>query len=158
LTPSSGLLIVRIVWIAAILVGVLAILVGLLSGTDGGPSRDPPQAASAPGFSFEAQQKPESANAPAAHEDRNRVAKRIPVASRPSSGVQSGSADQPVDAGGDAPTVTPSPEPEPAPQPRPTPTHRPSPPPAAPQPPVSPQPAPPQPVQPAIVANNNDGP
>jgi hypothetical protein len=159
LTPSSGLLIVRIAWLAAILAGVLAVLVGLLSGTDGGPSSGSPQAAFGPGFTFEAQEKAGSAKAAAAREDRNQVAKhRIPAESRPSSGAPSGSAGQQVDVGGAAPTVTPRPEPEPAPQPRPAPTPRPSPTPPPPQLPVSPQPAPPQPAQPAVVANNNDGP
>ena len=159
LTPSSGLLMVRIAWLAAILGGVLAVLVGLLSGTDGGPSEGSPPAAFAPGFTFEGQEKAGSTKTAAAREDRNQAAEhRIPAESRPSSGAPSESAGQQVDVGGAAPTVTPRPEPEPAPQPRPAPKPQPTPTPAPSQPPVSPQPAPPQPAQPAVVANNNDGP
>jgi hypothetical protein len=134
--------VVRIAWLAAILVGVLAILLGLLSGGGGDPSRE--QAASAPGFAFEAQQKTESAEAAAPRDDRNQRAKgQILVGSRPGSDAPSGSAGPPDDTGGGAPEVTPQPAPTPAP----------------PQVPVSSQPAPPEPVQPpVIVANNNDGP
>jgi outer membrane biosynthesis protein TonB len=161
LTPSNGLVIVRIAWLVAVLVGLLAILVGLLSGTDGGDSsRGSPQAAFAPGFAFEAQEKAESTRAAAPREDRNQRAKgQIPGESHPGSDAPGGSAGQPGDAGGSEPVVTPQPEPTPAPRPEPTPAPRPKPTPTPPQIPVSSQPAAPEPVQPpAIVANNNDGP
>lgn len=154
-------MIVRIAWLAAIVVGLLAILAGLLSGTDGGDSSGgSPQAALAPGFAFEAQEKTESAEAAAPRDDRNqRVKGQVPGESRPSSGAPSGSGGEPGDTGGRAPVVTPQPTPTPAPKPKPTPTPQPKPAPVPPQVPVSSQPAPPEPVQPpAIVANNNDGP
>jgi hypothetical protein len=158
LTPSNGLVIVRIAWLAAILVGVLAILLGWLSGGGGNPSGE--QAASAPGFAFEAQQKTESAEAAAPRDDRNQRAKgQILVGSRPGSDAPSGSAGPPDDTGGGAPVVTRQPTPTPSPKPKPTPAPQPKPTPAPPQVPVSSQPAPPEPVQPpVIVANNNDGP
>jgi outer membrane biosynthesis protein TonB len=152
---------VRIAWITAILVGLLAIVVGLLSGSDGGDSsRASPEAAFAPGLAFEAQQKAHSAKTPAPRDDRSRRAKgQIPEQSRPSSGAPSGSADQPAQDNGRAPVVTPQPTPTPAPKPKPTPAPQPKPSPAPPQVPVSSQPPPPQAVQPpAIVANNNNGP
>jgi outer membrane biosynthesis protein TonB len=161
LTPSTGLLIVRITWIAAILVGVLAVLVGLLSGSDGDDSSGgSPETAFAPGFAFEAQQNAESPKTPAARDDRSRRAKgQLPGESRLTSGEPSGSADQPANDGGNTPVATPQPEPQPAPQPEPQPAPRPKPTPAPPQLPVSSQPAPPAPVEPGItVANNNDGP
>jgi outer membrane biosynthesis protein TonB len=153
--------IVRIAWITAILVGLLAILAGLLSSTDGGDSsRGSPEAAFAPGFAFEAQEKTESAEAAAPSGDRSRRVKgQLSGESRPSPGAPSGSAGQPKDTGGRAPVVTPEPTPTPSPKPKPTPAPQPKPTPAPPPVPVSSQPAPPEPVQPpVIVANNNDGP
>jgi outer membrane biosynthesis protein TonB len=161
LTPSAGLLIVRIVWITAILVGVLAILLGLLSGSDGGnSSKGSPEAAFGPGFTFEAQPNAEGAKTPALRDDRSRRAKgQIPQESPSSSGASTGSAVQPADDGGSTPVATPQPEPQPEPRPTPTPAPRPKPTPAPPQLPVAPQPAPPEPALPGItVANNNDGP
>jgi hypothetical protein len=165
LTPSAGLLIVRIAWITAILVGVLAILVGLLSGTDGGDSSaGSSETAFAPGFGFEAQPEAQSAKPPARRDDRVRRAEvQLAAESRPSSGAPSRSAGRPADDGGSTPVATPQPAPQPkptpAPQPKPTPAPQPKPTPAPPQLPVSSQPAPPEPVQPNItVANNNDGP
>jgi hypothetical protein len=145
----------------AILVGGLAILVGLLSGSDGRDSSGgSPEAAFAPGFAFDARQRAESAKTPAPPEDRNRRGKgQITGESRPSSGAPSGSAGQPADNGESTPVATPQPEPQPAPRPTPTPAPRPKPTPAPPQLPVSTQSPPPEPVQPAVtVANNNDGP
>jgi hypothetical protein len=157
LTPSNGLVIVRIAWLAAILVGLLAILAGLHSA-GGDSSGGSPPAAVAPGFAFKAQEKTESAEAAAPRDDRNpRVKDQIPGESRSSSGGPSGSAGQPGDAGGREPVVTS--QPRPTPQPKPTPAPRPKPTPAPPQVPVSSQPAPLAPVQPPVtVANNNDGP
>lgn len=154
MTPSHGLVIVRIAWLAAILVGLLVILAGLLTATDGG---DPSNGSPAPGFAFEAQA-PESAEAAAPRDDRNqRVKAQIRGESRPSSGAPSEPAGQPGDTGGRAPVVTP--QPTPTPQPKPTPAPKPKPAPAPPQVPVSSQPAPTAPVQPTVtVANNNDGP
>jgi hypothetical protein len=152
---------VRITWVTAVLVGGLAILVGLLSGSDGGDSSvSSPEAAFAPGFAFDAQQKAEGAQTPASQDDRNRRGKgQITGESRPSSAAPSGSAGQPADNGESTPVATPQPEPQPPPRPTPTPAPRPKPTPAPPQLPVSTPPAPPEPVQPAItVANNNDGP
>jgi hypothetical protein len=147
----------------AILAGVLAILVALISGTDGGDSSGGShQAASAPGFAFQAQEKSESARTAAPRDDRNRPANgQVRREGRPSSAGPSRSTDQPEDAGGTAPVVTPQPAPQPnptpAPRPKPTPPPRPQPPPALPQAPA--QPAPPEAVQPPItIANNNDGP
>jgi hypothetical protein len=132
------------------LAGVLAILMALLSGTNGGESP-----VSAPGFAFEAQERSESAKTEAPRDDRNEPANvQTPAESGPSSGAPSGSADQPGDAGVSEPVVTPQPAPRPKPPP---PLKLPPPPPPAP---VSSQPAPPEPVQPSvnIANNNNDGP
>jgi periplasmic protein TonB len=148
---------VRIVWITAILAGVLAILMALLSGTKGGDSSSGShQAASAPGFAFEAQERSESAKTEAPRDDRNEPANgQTPAESDPSSDAPSGSADQPGDAGVSEPVVTPQPAPRPKVPPPPRLKLPPPPPPA----PVSSQPPPPEPVQPSVnVANNNDGP
>jgi outer membrane biosynthesis protein TonB len=165
LTPSAGLQIVRIAWVTAILAGVLAILFGLLSGTDGGDSTGGShQAASAPGFVFEAQEKPERPGPAVLRDDRNKPADVRISEERPSgSDAVSGSTDQPGDAGGGAPDVTsqpaPQPKPTPAPRPNPPPAPRPKPPPPPPQVPVTSQPTLPEPVQaPVNIANNNDGP
>jgi hypothetical protein len=165
LTPSAGLLMVRIAWVTAILAGVLAILFGLLSGTDGGDSSGGShQSASAPGFAFEVQEKPERPGPAVLRDDRNKPADvRIPGEAPPGSGAPSRLADQPGDAGGGAPDVTsqpaPQPKPTPAPRPNPQPPPRPKPPPPPPQAPVTSQPTPPEPVQaPINIANNNDGP
>ena len=133
------------------LAGVLAILMALLSGTNGGESP-----VSAPGFAFEAQERSESAKTEAPRDDRNEPANgQTPAESGPSSDAPSGSADQPGDANVSEPVVTP----QPAPRPKvpPPPRLKPPPPPPAP---VSSQPAPPEPVQPSvnIANNNNDGP
>lgn len=154
-------MIVRIAWIVAILAGLLALLVGLLSQPDGGDSSGTsPKAAFAPGFAFEAQEKAESPKTAVPRDDRSRRAQdQISGDSRPSHGASSGSHVQPGDVGGRAPVVTVQPKPTPAPQPKPTPAPQPKPTPAPPRVPVSSPPAPPGPVQPpAIVANNNDGP
>jgi hypothetical protein len=152
LTPSSGLVIVRIAWISAILFGVLAILIGLLSGP-GGSSGGSSQRAFDPGFAFapQANAKREQTPAPPAH--RSRRPKREVHVDSPAAPARSVS--QPVDSGGRAPVR--APPSVPAPQPRPTP--RPKPAPAPPQAPVSAPPAAPAAVQtPVTVANNNDGP
>src|SRR5262245_39884213 len=159
LTPSSGLVMVRTVWIAAILAGVLAVVLALLSGADS--SRTSRQAALAPGFSFEAQhERPESTGA-APRDQRNRPAGSELTAERRPGSVAPGSAGRSTDVG-TVPVATPQPQPEaqptPAPRPRPTPAPRPRPTPT-PQTPVSPQPTSAEPAQqPAVVANNNDGP
>lgn len=153
---------VRIAWITAILLCLLAILVGLLAATDGSESsKGSPQAAFGPGFAFEAQEKAQSVEIAAPRGDRNQRARgQIPGEGRPGTGAPSGSAGQTGEAGGSAPAATPEPKPAPAPEPKPTPAPRPKPAPAPPQVPVSSQPAPPEPVQPSVtVANNNtDGP
>jgi hypothetical protein len=153
--------IVRIAWIGAILGGVVAVLVGLLSGADGGDSSGvSPQATSPPGFAFSAQAKAESGKTAAPRGDRSQRAKgHIHEESRLNSGTSSGSAGPPENASGSAPVVTSQPEPQPALKPRPTPPRQPRPTPAPPPIPVSSPPAPPAPVQaPATVANNNNDP
>jgi outer membrane biosynthesis protein TonB len=152
---------VRIAWMTAILMGLLVILLGLLSATDGGDSsKRSPLAAFGPGFAFEAQGKVPSEEIAAPRGDRNQQAiGGIPGESRLGTGAPSGSAGQTGEVGGSAPAATPEPNPAPAPEPKPTPSPQPKPAPA-PQVPVSSQPAPPEPVQPPVtVANNNtDGP
>jgi hypothetical protein len=148
---------VRIAWVTAILLGVLAIVVGWLSGTHGGGS-DRTQGASAswtpPGFAFEAEKNAEEAQAPQDHRRRG-TEHQIPAEGRSSSGGRNGSVGQPADTGAGTPLPTPQPEPPS----RPAPAPRPKPAPAPPQIPVPAQPAPPEPVQPPVtVANNNDGP
>lgn len=162
MTPSTGLVVVRIAWITAIVLGLVVIVVGLLAATDGGDSsKGSPQAAFGPGFDFEAQEKAQSVEIAAPRGDPNRRARgQIPGESRPGSGGPSGSAGQTGEGGESAPAATPEPKPAPAPEPKPAPAPRPKPAPSPPQVPVSSQPAPPEPVQsPVTVANNNtDGP
>jgi hypothetical protein len=162
LTPSTALVLVRIAWVGAILAGVVAILVGLASGTNGGnSSMGSPRAGFGPGFAFEAQENPESANAAAPRADLNQRSEgQIPGESRLSSGPPRASGDKrPADELGGAGGSTPVATPQPAPRPKPTPAPRPKPKPAPPQTPVESQPAVTVAVQPSItVANNNDGP
>lgn len=158
---ATGLLLFRIAWVAAILVSVLAFLVGMFSGADGGdPSQQGPKVAfappAAPVFAGEAQNKAQKTKTPGPQDDRNqRAREQAPGAGQYTSGVPRGSAAQPGDAGGGAPVVTPGPRPPQASQPKPPPASQPKPPPASP--PVSA--SPPAPVEtPVTVANNNTGP
>jgi hypothetical protein len=120
---------VRITWITAILVSVLAILSGLLSGTDGRDS-----SRQLPGFAFadggdSSLQLPEFAlfdpvapvasagktKTAAPQGDRRQWAKeQAPGDNHSSSGVSDRSGSQPKDAAGRAPVVTPRPKPQPA--------------------------------------------
>lgn len=148
---------VRIAWVTAILLGVLAILVGWLSGTPGGGS-DRTQGASA-GFAFEGQKNAEEAQAGAPPDNPRRRTEHVSAKSPSSSGGRSGSVSQPADTGAPTPVSRPQqdPDPQPAPQPRPAPAPRPQPTPPPPQ--IPAQPAPATPIQPPVtVANNNDGP
>jgi hypothetical protein len=126
----AGLLIVRTTWITAILVCVLAILSGFLSGTDG---RDSSQRL--PGFAFtdggdSSWRLPEFAlfepaapvvgggmtKTAAPQDDRAQRAKeQAPGDSYSNSGVPHRSGSQPKDAGGRVPVVTPRPKPPQAP-------------------------------------------
>jgi hypothetical protein len=145
MSPASGLEIVGIVWITAILVLVLVILGEMFSGNDGGDSsRQSSDFAYAPGVGVEAQKKAEKTKTATPEDDRSqRTLEQIPGDSH--------SAAQPGDTGGRAPVITPRPKPPPAPRPKP-----PRAPPETPvpsQPPVSESPS-----APVTVANNNDGP
>jgi hypothetical protein len=127
----AGLVTVRITWITAILVSVLAILSGLLSGTDG---RDSSQ--QLPGFAFTDGGDPSQqfldefalfdpaasvvgggkTKTAAPEDERSQRAKEEAAGdSRPSSGVPHRSGSQPKDVGGRAPVVTPQPNPPQAP-------------------------------------------
>jgi hypothetical protein len=143
---KAGLVIVRVAWMTAFLVAVLVILGELFSGTDGGDSSQQlPEVASAPPAGVEAQKKPQKTQ---------RAKEQGPGDSHSSSGVPGGSADQPGDAAGTAPVVTPPPKPPQAPRPKP-----PRAPPKSPvptQPPVSESPS--SPVQTTITVANNNGP
>ena len=134
---ATGLLIFRIVGVAAIPVLVLVFLVGLFSGNDGGDSsQQEPKVAFAPPVGGEAQKKAQKTKTPGPQDDRNQRARE-----------QAPGAGQPGDAGGVAPVVTPGPKP---PQP------------SRPKPPRAPPPvsgSPPAPVETTVtVANNNTGP
>jgi hypothetical protein len=126
----AGVVIVRITWITAILVSVLAILGGLLSGTDGRDSSQP-----LPGFAFtdgggSPEQSPAfalfepaasvvgggQAKTAAPQDDRSqRTKEQAPGDSYSSSDVPHRSGSQPKDAGGRALVVTPRPRPPQAP-------------------------------------------
>jgi len=151
-----GFLIFRIAWIAAIVVSALVFLAGLFSGGDSSQQRAevalaPP---AAPGVGGEPEKKAQKTKAAGPRDDRSKRAKeQAPGESHFRSGVPTGSAAQPGDAGGGTPALTRQPA---APQPKPTPAPRPNPTPAPQQVPVSSQPAPSEPVQTIdIVANNN---
>jgi hypothetical protein len=155
---KAGLAIVRIGWITAILVPLLVILGALTSGSDGGDSSRPsPEVASArpaaPVVGAEAQK----TNAPAPRDGHRQLAREQTQGdSHRSSGAPLPSADQPGDAGGGAPTVTPQPKPPPAPRPKPSP----APPltPAPSQPTVTESPSAPVQTTTVAVANNNGSP
>ena len=152
---SAGLAAVRITWITAIVVCVLAILTGLLSGTD---SRN--SSGQLPGFAFSDgggpwQQSPESAAAlagvvdgkaqrtltAAPQGDRSQRADvRAPGDTHSGARVPDGSGSQPGNEGGRGPSPTPGPKP---PQPSSSNPTKPTP-----APPVSPPKLPLEPVSP----------